>query len=167
MSILEIFNQWLILNHWTVAYKFNTFEIEKHDILKKYDNLSSIELYINFLNIFSKIESCDTCTWFLCAEDYKQDYKENEFAWNEFETISLAYAMDESEQDDIRKWWSWHLPIAISVKNAYYSYLAIDLKNNFGSIVFGEEPEFEIASIIAPDFESLLKLIIDGKLKLI
>ena len=77
MRILAIFNQWLILNHWTVEYKF---EIAKHNILKKYDNLSLIELYINFLNMFSKIESCDACTWFLCAEDYKQDYKENEFA---------------------------------------------------------------------------------------
>ncbi|MDE6657435.1 MAG: SMI1/KNR4 family protein [Oscillospiraceae bacterium] len=164
MNILEIFSQYMLANNWIVEHKTNEFEIGNHSILKQYCNLSCIELYIDFLKNFSKIESYDSCTWFLCEEDYRRNYKTNEFSWNEFEKISIAYAIDESEQKYIKKWWSWHLPIAISVKNKY-CYLAIDLKDNFGSIIYGEEPEFEIESIIAPDFETLLKLIIDGKLQ--
>ncbi|WP_370511691.1 hypothetical protein [Brevibacillus sp. AG162] len=47
------------------------------------------------------------------------------------------------------------MPIALSVRNGY-TYYAIDLGNEFGSIVCGSEPEFEEVEHIASSFDQFL-----------
>ena len=54
------------------------------------------------------------------------------------------------------------MPIALSV-NGEYSYWAIDLKENVGSVVYGYEPEFEIAESVADSFEQFLLDLMSAK----
>lgn len=161
MNIVHKFNDWLITNDCNIEYRKTDTTIFKNQILCKFENIEKLKTLIDFWDFFSKIESSDDCAWFLCEQDFKAEYKPNEFAWNEFEKISLNAAIDADEKNIVTEWWSKHPPIAMSVRNGY-SFLAIDLDEQFGSIVYGYEPEFEETSIIAQSFDDLLNQIISG-----
>ncbi|MDE6779920.1 MAG: hypothetical protein K2J40_00465 [Ruminococcus sp.] len=118
------------------------------------------KIFRAFVNYFTKIESYDCSTWFLCRKDYENSDNTDGFMWNEFEKMSLAGAESDTEKQQIKNWWERHLPIAMSVKGEY-TFLAIDLDNN--NIVQGYEPEFEDTTKVAENFEELLKMIISGE----
>ena len=45
-----------------------------------------------------------------------------------------------------------------------YSFFAIDLENDCGNIVKGEEPEFEETEIVASSFYEFLDMLINGEM---
>ena len=101
--------------------------------------------------------------WFLCAEDFEVNVNSDEgFQWNEWEIIGLRSAEDDEKwETEIRKFWDVHLPIVMSVKG-FYSYYAIDVRD--GSIVYGEEPEFEECKTVAASFEDFMEKIVKNQL---
>lgn len=163
MDIIDRFYRWALENRWTVVLSTSDqgIDIRTHPILKGY-SIDTGSAYWRFINRFSRFEYEDGSRWFLCGVDYRNTYESNEFAWNEFEMISLNNTIDLAQRERIKQWWGWHLPIALSV-NGEYSYWAIDLKENVGSVVYGYEPEFEIAESVADSFEQFLLDLMSAK----
>ena len=104
--------------------------------------------FIEFISSFSVLAKAEDNIWFLSTDEY---FKENDgegFAWNEFELQSLEYA-EKDEEVKIKNFWKQHLPFLMSVKNGY-AYCAIVLDgDDAGSIVAGNEPEYEDTTKIA------------------
>lgn len=77
-------------------------------------------------------------------------------------------SLDAAEGDsswiaEIKSFWNDHLPICLSLKDGY-SYYALCLKD--GTIVTGEEPEFEETTQVAPSFRDFLQMLCNGELDL-
>ena len=53
------------------------------------------------------------------------------------------------------------MPFIMSVKSGY-SFYAIDLGDNKGAILMGQEPEFEEANVVARDFDDFLEKIFNN-----
>lgn len=156
MDIIDMFYSWALNNGWKVSLSSPNHEINihTHPILKGY-SIDTSSAYWRFINRFSNFESEDGSRWFLCGADFRNTYASNEFAWNEFEMMSLQNTLNLAKRKEIKLWWAWHLPIALSVKGEY-SYWAIDLKENVGAILYGYEPDFENAELVADSFEQFL-----------
>ena len=79
-------------------------------------------------------------------------------------SVSLDAAEgDNSWTAEIKSFWNEHLPICLSLKDGY-SYYALCLKD--GTIVTGEEPEFEETTEVAPSFRDFLQMLCNGELDL-
>lgn len=155
MDIIDKFYNWAIENKWNVTLSTDAeIDISTHPILKRY-SIDTNSVYWKFINRFSHFESEDGTRWFLCGPDYRNTYSDTEFAWNEFEKMCLDNSLDLAHRTELEQWWDWHLPIALSVYDDY-TYWAIDLKENVGSVVYGYEPEFEITEPVADNFEQFL-----------
>lgn len=153
------FGEWLKLNDWKVEENLVNSNRLDIDVLKQYKNIPLS--FLEFLEHFNSITSQDETTWFICADDYNGK-NEDAFRWNEFELMSLEAAEgDEEWEKEIKEWWKYKLPILLSVKDRY-SFYAIDLIDNSGSIVRGEEPEFEEAYIVANSFDEFLDMIMNN-----
>ena len=164
MNSLSSFEAWALNNNLIIEHCNKKKDVLNNEVLMAFKNIEYETCFLDFLNYFSKVESEDQKVWFWCLNDYKYSSNSNEFTWNEFEKISKSYAMNETERNKINEWWLCHLPISISLRDGY-SYLAIDLIGNVGSVVVGYEPIFEDATTIADSFEELLGQIISGNLK--
>lgn len=119
--------------------------------------------WLDFILDVKSISNSNDTTWFLCSDDFEAQ-EEELFRWNEWELISLESAEGDVEwENKIKEFWKSHLPIIMSVIDGY-SYYAISIRN--GSIVRGEEPEFEECEIIADSFEKFLKGIINKRISI-
>jgi hypothetical protein len=105
----------------------------------------------------------DEKAWLLGAPDYLGT-SSSAFKWNEWERLTLDVAgSDLRWAAEIKRFWDFHFPVAMSVKSGY-AFFAI---NKAGlNIVCGEEPEFEETTVVAPSFLEFLRLVAepDGKL---
>lgn len=159
-GILWQFAEWLKSNKWYVVENPDR-KIKIVDSINRRYDLD--EQYIELLKIFKRIISPDEKMCFLCCDEYNEE-SDLAFKWNEFERLSLESAQEDHEwQAEITEWWDSKFPIIISVKDGY-SYYAIDMKENRGKVVKGEEPEFEQAEIIAESFYEFLELVIEGNI---
>lgn len=121
------------------------------------------EMWFEFITTVQSIVSSDETTWFLCEDDYDLQ-KDKAFQWNEWELISLESIENDAEWENaIKEFWNMHLPIILSVKDGY-SYYAVSMEN--GSIVKGNEPEFEECEWVADSFEDFMKKIMNRELQL-
>lgn len=121
------------------------------------------EIWFEFITTVQSIVSSDETTWFLCEDDYDLQ-KDKAFQWNEWELISLESIGNDAEwENEIKEFWNMHLPIILSVKDGY-SYYAVSMEN--GSIVKGNEPEFEECEWVADSFEDFMKKIMNRELQL-
>lgn len=153
------FEKWLQANEWQVEVHLSSFDCSKIDVLKRFRNVP--DSFLHFLEHFKSITSKDDTTWFICGGDYNDD-SDDAFKWNEYELMSLEAAESDSDwKKDIEKWWSDKLPFLMSVKDGY-SFYAIDLGENNGAIIKGEEPEFEEAYIVADNFEDFLEKVMNN-----
>ena len=114
--------------------------------------------YLRFLQNFSRLQTEDGTLWFNSMQDFNSEAGESAesvFAWNEFELQSLqAFDGDEAAQQQVRSFWDAHLPIVLSVQG-HYAYVALGVAtHNWGQVFAGEEPEYEEAQCIAPDFRT-------------
>lgn len=109
---------------------------------------------VTWAGSFSLLSNADETVWFLAREDYARP---GAFAWNEFETMSRDAAATEQEAAEIADFWQKHQPILLSVRGPY-AYLAVC---DDGPVVYGEDPEFEQAHVVAGDLAGLLRMIAD------
>lgn len=115
--------------------------------------ISVPQQWMDFISAVKSLINDDDTSWFLCGDDFDLQ-KEHSFRWNEWEIISLESAESDTEwETKIREFWNIHLPIIMSVEGGY-SYYAISMEN--GSIVYGNEPEFEECKVVANSFEDFL-----------
>lgn len=114
--------------------------------------------YGRFLSRISSCAKADDTAWFLTDDDFR-DRSDAAFAWNEFERQSLDAAEGDAEwTDQITRYWSEHLPVLLSVKSGY-AYFALAER---GEIVFGREPEYEEAEVVAANFDEFLAKLVVG-----
>ena len=115
---------------------------------------------IVWVSSFSVLASSDDQVWFLSAENYAGGVgiSDEAFPWDAFRHESLAVASGPAERAAINAFWSTHLPVLLSVRNGY-EYLAIAPD---GQVVRGGEPEFEEVTIVAADFDALLRGVAAG-----
>ena len=117
--------------------------------------------YLQFLQSFSRLQTEDETRWFNSVQDFNgesgesAESAESAFTWNEFELQSLqAFDGNEAAQQQVRSFWDAHLPILLSVQG-HYAYVALGVaEHNWGQVFAGEEPEYEEAQCIAPDFRT-------------
>ena len=116
--------------------------------------------YLSFLTHVDYCCSADQKSWFLCNSDFR-DASDAAFSWNEFEKTSWEAAREDRDwQDQIRKFWQRHLPIAMSVRGDY-SYVALRFAETDGEpdVVYGFEPEYEEPLVVASSYRELATLI--------
>ncbi len=156
--MIRKFNEWLKAQAWKVTLNESMNLCLNEEFIKRYSCISSE--YQEFLRYFNEVISDDEKTWFLCSNEYNNTSK-LAFRWNEFEELSLEATKDDEEwKEEIKRWWDKKLPIIMSVRDGY-SFFAIDLEN--GTIVRGEEPEFEEIEIVAKSFYEFLDMMMKGK----
>ncbi len=161
-TILE-FVTWAESNGWIVTLKSERDLHLDPRLLTRYTNIPAE--YTAFLRVVNECMTPNEQTWFLCEADYN-DSSDSDFHWNEFELISLDAAVDdEAWRSEITAWWGKYLPIMMSVRDEY-SFYAIDLNNEIGSIVRGEEPEFEEINKVADNLHHFLRQIMSDSIKL-
>lgn len=164
-NIVLNFLEWAIINGWNIQKNSSNTMLLNTDVIERYSKVTNIMSFMSFQEIVSNCSTVDDCTWFLCSLDYnKKEHAENEFTWNEFEKMSIESTTDPVERAEIKKWWTNHLPVMISVKDGY-SFFAISLEEDFGCVVQGFEPEFEDVVLVANSFEEFLHYIMIGKIQ--
>lgn len=142
---------------WEVRYREKQELNLPYEILSRYTNIPNE--FLRFLELADECVTKDEKSWFLCINDYKGT-SDSAFSWDEFEKISLEAAEDDNQyKQEIVKFWDGYLPIAFSLGNGY-GYYALDVKNDFGSVVYGYEPEFEEPDKVAASFLEFLEKII-------
>lgn len=157
------FIKWAKDKGWDITFKLKS-ELElNNSLITRYKGISSC--YVEFLKAVKQCITPSEKTWFLCEDNYN-NISNIAFKWNEFELISLEAAEDDREwKEEIVSWWDKHLPIVMSVGEGY-SFYAIDLVDDIGSIVQGFEPEFEEVEKVANSIEDFFDLIIEGTIEL-
>lgn len=162
-KVVPDFITWAELSGWMITLKLEP-ELQLNQQWTARYKIIPAE-YASFLRLVSQCMTSSEQTWFLCEADYNNS-SNSEFHWNEYELISLeAAANDDVWKSEITSWWDQYLPIMMSVHNGY-SFYAIDLNNEIGSIVRGEEPEFEEVNKIADNLHHFLRQIMSDSIKL-
>jgi len=159
---LNEFLIWAMDNNWIITPNRDRNLYLGDSIISRYKAIP--DEYISFLSAVKQCVSPSEKTWFLCEDEYN-NRSDDAFAWNEFELLSLEAAMnDETWKSEITAWWDNFLPIVMSVHGGY-SFYAIDLNDEIGSIVRGTEPEFEEVDKVAHNFEEFLNLIMSNRVE--
>ncbi|UPK47401.1 SMI1/KNR4 family protein [Paenibacillus pabuli] len=162
-SKIHEFLTWAETNGWTIRSKSSNHLNLDRDVRTRYDNIP--DQYLDLLRVVKQCISPSEQTWFLCENEYNHS-ADTAFQWNEFELLSLdAAAGDDQWTSEIKTWWDHYLPIVISVHGGY-SFYAIELFNEIGTIVRGEEPEFEEITKVADNLDEFLQLIMTNSIVL-
>lgn len=157
--MLETFLTYMKEQGWNVELNESRENHLPKEIAERYPNIP--QQWLDFISTVKSIINNDNTTWFLCKDDYGIQ-GEDAFQWNEWELISLDSAEGNTKwENEIKEFWNNHLPIIMSVKCGY-SYYAISMKN--GSIIQGNEPEFEECEVVADSFLELLSKIKQNKI---
>ena len=156
MKISEEVLKPLSTSDWEVRFlsKKNQFP---SDIISRYPWIDNnlIDLICN-LDI---AEKKNQKKWLLSINDYSNK-SNSPYTWNEWESQSIKAAEDDQEWiKEIKNFWNENFPIAYSVENGY-SYLS--LRRN-GQIFFGEEPEYEDATLFAQSYKEAIHKISNGE----
>jgi hypothetical protein len=143
---------------WIITKRKKTREIDAGEN-PIYRNIHKLPInFIEYLKAYESIHNASDTAWFLMLEDYCGE-SDSAFAWNEFQVQSLDSALDEADKEKIRDFWNSKLPFLMSVKSGY-AYAALDLsETGFGSIVVGQEPEYEVVEKIADSFDDFLSML--------
>ena len=105
-------------------------------------------------------------TWFLCEKDYnpgRYDYER----WDMIEIAQIGWAKNNNQwKEEIKNFWNRYMPIVLSIDNqeGEVHFYAIDLKSEFGTIVYGRWYDTKSVEKIADTFYEFLELIMNGKL---
>ena len=152
--MLNEFIKWAKTNGWNII--LNQEKTDLPDVIEtRYD------IPVQWNSFICKLQVCENQSatkWFLTPNDYLPH--DNGFQWNEFEIQSLECTDNDSS---IISYWDKHLPIIMCV-DGDYSYYAINTEN--GNVVYGYEPEYEVSTVIAEDFNIFICKIISGEIVL-
>lgn len=160
MNKIKTFIEWALKNGWEIKMRQNSDVNITEEVIQRYPEIPN-----DFLVFLQSIDICitpDEKSWFLCLNEYNGT-SELAFRWDEIEKMSLIEG-DNTYNDSIIKFWNNHLPIALSVRNGY-AYFAIDVGNDFGSIIYSYEPEFEEPEKIASSFNEFLDLLMTNRVE--
>lgn len=159
----EKFVKWAKERGWDIQLSSNSSFSLPDDLNDRYPNIPPE--YIEFLK---QIDSCvapDDKLWFICLNDY-EGRSNSVYSWDEIEKMSLCAAKGDNDwQEEITGFWDEHIPIILSVRDGY-SYYALNVGSDFGTVVYGYEPEFEEAKNIATSFFEFLNEVITNKIKI-
>lgn len=151
-KLVEFVN-WTEENNWEIRHRRNPEVSLPDEVASRYKEIP--DTFKQFLQLLDVCITPDEKSWIICLNDYC-GISDIAFSWNEFEKISLEAAEGDREWEaEITSFWDGYFPIALSVRNGY-SYFALDLKNDYGSVVYGYEPEFEEIEKIADSFVEFL-----------
>jgi hypothetical protein len=160
MDKIEQFLDWAEAGGWQVERR-ESLEIDLPGaIQERYPKIPP-----EFLEFLKLVKSCvtpDEKAWFLCLDDY-HGTGDSAFKWNEMEQMSLVEG-DDDYNEPIISFWDNYLPIALSVRNDY-AYYAINVKDDFGRVVYGFEPEFEEPSPVSTSLIQFLEAIMSAKIE--
>lgn len=159
MNIIDKFALWAEQNVWKIVPETESIDLSTHPILKEY-SLENSPLFREFITRFAELVNHNETVWVLCARDFKDSKSEEEFAWDEFRTISLEHADDNEERSQIEEFWRGHLPFLMAV-GVGYEYWALELES--GKIVNGYEPIFEETTVTADSFGEFLEKVMNGE----
>lgn len=163
VNSIKKFIKWAKMNYWDIKENENGTVNLCDKVTGRYKVIPYE--YIEFLKQIKQSISSNEKSWFLCEEEYNEK-SDIEFKWNEFEILSLEAAEDDVEwKSEIQKWWDRYFPILMSVDNGY-SFYAIDMESEKGTIVYGCEPEFEEVDIVAHNFMEFLDMIVNKEIEL-
>ena len=161
--MLNMFDDWLKQNNWNIKYNCKKEIALNPAFTNRYQVIDNE--YMEFLKKYKAVMSKDDKVWFLCCDVYN-DVADLAFKWNEYEILSLEAADDDDEwKSEIEQWWNGKMPIIMSVRDNY-SFYAIDLNDKVGSIVRGEEPEFEETELISNSFYEFLEKVVTNQILL-
>ncbi len=160
MNKIETFLEWAANNGWEIQQRRDGNINLAKKIFQRYPKIPNE--FIEFLRITNICITPDEKSWFLCLNEYN-GAADLAFSWNEIEKMSLVEG-DNRYNEPIITFWNTHLPIALSVRNGY-AYFAIDVGKDYGSIVYGYEPEFEEPEKVASSFYEFLDMIITNGLE--
>lgn len=154
MKLLKSFTDWAIAEGWQLSESTLLKDIPT-ELNERYPGIPSD--YIDFARKLELCVSPDEKSWFLTLTDFNGN-SDSAFKWNEIELMCTEAAENDLEwKDEISSFWDNHIPIMLSVKDGY-SFFAIRLNSdNYGSVVHGEEPEFEDTDIVAKSFGDFLE----------
>ena len=128
-----------------------------HQIVARYSDLA--DYYFSIIQDVQYCLSPDKKQWFLTVPHYVGQ-ADSALRWNEIEQESLETAMgDRKWQAEIEAFWNDHFPIYQSVRGRY-EYAAISLvKERYGQVVMGYEPEYETVKVVAESVEAFIEQI--------
>ncbi len=180
---LEIFLTWAVENGWIVQRRQSPeLQLPEH-IRRRYPRLP--EDYLDFLKLVDACVMPDGQAWFLCMHHFhktlftiEEDFNEEDgwkpeelnlaYEWNHIENISLGAAEDSHDEEfkhEVLIFWDHHFPIFLSDRSDY-AYYAINVADDFGSIIFNFEPFFEDETEpLHSSFIGLLENIMKGKIE--
>ena len=159
--MLNEFILWLKENEWNVSeYPQKITDASVKQVIP-----ANFPIAGNYIEFLCKIKRCVNraeTTWFVCYDEYSGD-SNIAFKWNDFEVLSIDSAgHDDGLVKTIREFWKINVPIIMSVQSGYAYYALRD----DGRVVFGMEPEFEEALIIANSFDNFIEMIVNGSISL-
>ena len=156
-----MFTQWISLLEkagWEITMRGESADVPEEII----DRYPAPAAWVRMIAPLSKCVSRDGSVRFLTFEDFQT--QADGFRWNEPELRSTEAAGNDHElRAAVTGFWNYHLPI-VHCTGDPYAYYAIDTQ--FGSVVYGEAPEFETAEVAADSFEQFIQKLIDGAIKL-
>jgi len=161
MSIIEEFYNWAKGNNWTVKLRDEPSIELPDEIMNRYPRIPSE--YLEFLKLIEYCITPDEQSWFLCIQEYNGT-SDDAFSWDEFEKISLIEG-DNKNNERIEKFWNSYFPIMLSV-GSDYEYYALDVYEEFGSVVNSFQPYFEEPRKVSSSFFEFLDMIMKEELSI-
>ncbi|MBQ7266360.1 MAG: SMI1/KNR4 family protein [Firmicutes bacterium] len=152
--MINKFIKWAKTNGWNIVLAQGKKDLPPA-IKQRYD---IPDQWYDFICNFEVCENRTATKWFLTPNDYMP--QKDAFQWNEFEIQSLEFTENSSS---VIKYWDTCFPIVLCV-DGEYSYYAVNTEN--GNVVYGSEPEYEEATVIAKDFITFIHKVISGDIVL-
>lgn len=160
MEIVNTFINWAEKNGWEIQRRQNVEVNLPDNVTTRYHKVPD-----GFLEFLKRVNVCitpDEKSWLICMNEYCGT-SDLAFSWDEIEKMSLVEG-DDDYNEPIIEFWNKHIPIALSVRNGY-AYYALDIGNDFGSVVYSYEPEFEETEKVASSFYEFLDMIMTNNIE--
>lgn len=108
---------------------------------------------VQWCSSFATLSAADDAVWFLSYDDHIESA--DEFAADEFETMSTDASESEAEKAAVAAFWARHHSLLLSVRGDY-EFLAV---RDDDWVVHGTGADFESTSVIARSLDDLLRAI--------
>lgn len=147
----------LAQNGWQIRRRDEICPPQSEFLGGRFKNLS--EDFYRFVCSFETLHDAADAVWFVSARDYASSgADEAEFHYGDFEKDSLECAANDAQRDVVSAFWSRCLPFLFSVRGERCFAGILTQGADAGKIVFGAEPIYEDALLIAQSFEEFIAL---------
>ena len=147
----------LAKNGWQIRRRDEICPPQSEFLGGRFKNLS--ENFYRFVCSFEILSDTADAVWFVSARDYTSSgADEAEFRYEDFEKDSLECAANDAQRAAVSAFWSGYLPFLFSVRGERCFAGILTQGADAGKIVFGAEPIYEDALLIAQNFEEFIAL---------